>query len=52
MRNLLKSDTGATMVEYGLMVAMIALAAFLAVTAFGIKVNGLFDNVPLLNALS
>ena len=52
MRILLKSETGATLVEYGLMVAFIALVAFLAVTAFGIEVNGLFDKQTLLDALS
>ena len=47
----LADDRGATMVEYGLMVALIALVAFLSVTVFGINVNGLFDNQGLLNAL-
>ena len=45
-------DTGATMVEYGIMLALVALVAVLGVTAFGIEVGGLFDNVDLLNALS
>ena len=40
------------MVEYGLMVATIALVAFLAVTVLGVKVNGIFESVPLVNALS
>ena len=44
-------DRGATMVEYGLMVALIALVAFLSVTAFGINVNQFFDNQDLLDAL-
>ena len=48
---ILVDDRGATMVEYGLMVALIALVALLSVTAFGINVNGLFDNQSLLNAL-
>ncbi len=47
-----RGDAGATMVEYGLMVALVAVVAFLAVTAFGISVNDLIDNVDLLNALS
>ncbi len=34
------------------MVALIAIVAFLAVTAFGISVNGLFDDAGLLGALS
>ncbi len=45
-------DRGATMVEYGLMVALVALAALLALTAFGIEVNGLFDKADLLDALA
>jgi len=36
-------DRGATAVEYGLMVAFIALAIFAGVTAFGTAVKGLFD---------
>ncbi len=45
-------EQGATIVEYAIMVALIALVAFLAVTAFGIRVNGFFDNPDLLGALS
>lgn len=52
MYELIRSEEGATLVEYGLMVAFIALAAFLAVTAFGIEVNGLFSDGGLLDALS
>lgn len=44
-------DVGATLVEYGLLVALIALAAFAAVTAFGIEVNGLIDQPELVDAL-
>ncbi len=47
-----RGDAGATMVEYGLMVALVALVALLAVTAFGINVNGLIDNPALLDALA
>lgn len=46
------NERGATIVEYAVMVALIALVAFLAVTVFGIRVNGLFDNADLLDALS
>ena len=35
-------DRGAGMVEYGLLVAFIALIALVGVKAFGIKLNGLF----------
>ncbi len=45
------TDRGATMVEYGLMMALVALVALLAVTAFGINVNELIDNPALLDAL-
>jgi pilus assembly protein Flp/PilA len=50
--HLLKSDDrGATMVEYGLMLALIALVCVLAVTALGLSLNGLFSNPALLAAL-
>jgi pilus assembly protein Flp/PilA len=38
------SDEGATAVEYGLMVGLIALAIIGGVTSFGLGVKGLFDN--------
>ena len=38
-------DDGATMVEYGLMVALIAVVALVAVTALGGSVTGIFQNV-------
>ncbi len=38
-------DDGATMVEYGLMVALIAVVALVAVTALGGSVSGIFQNV-------
>jgi pilus assembly protein Flp/PilA len=37
-----RNDRGATAVEYGLMVALIALVIIGAVTTFGLKVDGLF----------
>ena len=37
-----RNDHGATAVEYGLMVGLIAAVIVVAVTAFGIAVNGLF----------
>ncbi len=43
-------DEGATMVEYGLMVALIAVVALVAVTALGGSVSGIFQNVA--NTLS
>lgn len=38
-------DRGATMVEYGLLVAFIALVALVGVTALGVRVDALFDRV-------
>ncbi len=40
-----EDETGATMVEYGLMVALIAIAALGAVTLLGIEVRDLFLRV-------
>jgi len=47
-----RDDDGATMVEYGLMIALVALVALLAVTAFGISVGDLFDDGGLLDAFT
>jgi pilus assembly protein Flp/PilA len=41
----LRSEKGATAVEYGLMVALIAVAIIVAVTALGGKLTGLFNDV-------
>ena len=48
MRHLLRkrNERGATSVEYGLMVAMIAIAIIGGVTIFGTGVNGLFASIP------
>lgn len=40
-----RDDEGATAVEYGLMVALIAVAIIAAVTTLGGKLNSLFTNV-------
>lgn len=40
-----RSDEGATAVEYGLMVALIAVAIIATVTALGGALNGLFTQV-------
>ena len=40
-----RRDEGATMVEYGLMVALIAIVALLAVAAIGTNLFGLFSDV-------
>ena len=40
-----RRDRGATAVEYGLMVALIALVIILAVTALGTQLKTLFEKV-------
>ena len=42
---LIRDEEGATMVEYGLLVALIALVALGAVQALGINLSSLFTNV-------
>ena len=42
---MLKDDEGATLVEYGLVVSLIAVAAILAVTAVGTRIKGTFTNI-------
>jgi pilus assembly protein Flp/PilA len=38
-----REDRGATMVEYGLLLALIAIAVIVAVTAVGTNLYGVFD---------
>lgn len=48
MRTFLKlapNDRGATAIEYGLIAALIAVAAITAMTAVGSKLTGTFTNV-------
>ena len=45
LRALLGRDDGATMVEYGLMVALIAVVALVAVTLLGGSVRDIFQSV-------
>ncbi len=40
-----KDEEGATMVEYALMVALIAVICIVAVTAIGTNVNKVFESV-------
>ncbi len=42
---MLNNEKGATAVEYGLMVALIALAIIVAVTALGTQLSTLFDTI-------
>jgi pilus assembly protein Flp/PilA len=45
LSRLWKDEEGATMVEYGLMVALIAVVCILAVTAIGTQLNIKFGDV-------
>jgi pilus assembly protein Flp/PilA len=40
-----RSEEGATAVEYGLLVALIAVVIIVAVTLFGTRLSSLFSNV-------
>ncbi len=40
-----RGDKGATMVEYGLMLALIAVVCLVAVTAIGLGANGMFTTI-------
>jgi pilus assembly protein Flp/PilA len=40
-----RKDRGATAVEYGLMVALIAVAIIVAVTALGTSLSGMFNAI-------
>ena len=45
IRKFFVREQGATMVEYGLMVALIAVVCLLAVTALGVNINGVFTQI-------
>jgi len=45
VRNLFVREEGATMVEYGLMVALIAVVCIAAVTLLGTSVQAVFNNI-------
>ena len=42
---MMRDEEGATMVEYGLLVALIALVAIVGVTLLGTNLNTLFNTV-------
>ena len=44
-KNFFKDESGASAVEYGLLVALIAVVVIAAVTTIGTKLNGTFDKV-------
>lgn len=45
LQSLWRDEEGATMVEYGLLVAFIAMVAIVGVQALGINLNALFNTV-------
>lgn len=45
LRTLIADEQGATMVEYGLLIALIALVAITAVKTLGSSVSSLFNTV-------
>jgi pilus assembly protein Flp/PilA len=44
-RKLIKNEKGATAIEYGLIAALIAVAAIGAMTSIGTKLSSTFNNV-------
>jgi len=45
LRKIIRNNKGATAIEYGLIAALIAVAAITAMTSVGSKVSKTFDNV-------
>jgi|HubBroStandDraft_4_1064222.scaffolds.fasta_scaffold00099_1 pilus assembly protein Flp/PilA len=45
LTSMLRDDSGASMVEYGLLLALIAMAALIAVKGVGTGLTALFNNV-------
>jgi len=45
IKNFVREEEGASAVEYGLLVALIAVAIITAVTALGTNLSGLFNKV-------
>ncbi|WP_336970526.1 Flp family type IVb pilin [Sphingobium aromaticiconvertens] len=45
IRKMLKNEKGATAIEYGLIAALIAVAAIGAMTSLGSNLKGTFSNV-------
>ena len=45
IRNLIKNNKGATAIEYGLIAALIAVAAITAMGSLGSSLSGTFNNV-------
>jgi len=45
LRSMIRDDAGASMVEYGLLLSLIALVALVAVKGIGTSLSTLFTNV-------
>ena len=45
LKNFVREEEGATMVEYGLMVALIAVVCIAVVTTLGVNIQGMFTAV-------
>jgi pilus assembly protein Flp/PilA len=45
LRKLIRSEKGATAIEYGLIAALVAIAAIVGMTALGSKLNSQFTYV-------
>jgi len=45
VKSMIRDEEGATMVEYGLLVALIAMVALVAVTTLGKNLSSLFSTV-------
>ncbi|HEV2568923.1 Flp family type IVb pilin [Sphingomonas sp.] len=45
LRNIVRNSKGATAIEYGLIAALIAVAAITAMSSLGTKVGTTFNNV-------
>ncbi len=45
INNFLQNESGATAVEYGLIAALVSVAAVTALTSVGVSLTGMFENV-------
>jgi pilus assembly protein Flp/PilA len=45
LKNMIRDEEGATMVEYGLLVALIAMVAFAGVSVLGVNLQTLYSSV-------
>ncbi len=45
VRNFVRDDSGATMIEYGLIAALVAVAAIVALESMGTSISGMFTAV-------